>query len=203
MKLYYSPTSPYTRKALICAHELNLINKIELITTSPPTNKDYRAINPLAKVPALESDDMGIIYDSSVICEYLCQLADDEKILPPAGKSRIAILKLHALAQGMTDCAINIRQNIMRSEGDNASTMPEDWYIERQYSAIAAGMDEATIELDGFKDQVNLGSIAMACFLEYWNFRFSDNIWQGDYPDLSNWLKDFAKQGSMVATKPV
>ncbi len=203
MKLYYSSTSPYARKTLICAHELNLINKIDLITTSPFTDEDYRAINPLAKIPALESEDMGIIYDSSVICEYLCQLAGNEKILPAAGKPRIKILRLHALAQGMTDCALNIKQNIMRSEGEDSPTMPEDWYIERQYSAIAAGMDEATIELDDFKDHVNMGSIAMACFLEYWNFRFSDNIWQGDYPELANWLENFAKRDAMIATKPV
>ncbi len=203
MKLYYSPTSPYARKTLICAHELNLNDKIDIITISPFTDEDYRAINPLAKVPALESDDMGVIYDSSVICEYLCQLAGDNKILPAAGKSRIEILRLHSLANGMTDAALNLRQNIMRSQDNNSTTLPEDWYIERQYSAIAAGMDEASIELDNFKDKANIASIAMACFLEYWNFRFSDNIWKGDYPELANWLDDFTKRYSMTKTKPI
>ena len=31
MKLYFSPTSPYVRKCLVTAHELGLVDRIELL----------------------------------------------------------------------------------------------------------------------------------------------------------------------------
>ncbi len=202
MDLYYSSASPYARKVLVCAHEIGLGDKIETITTQPFTDEEFRATNPLGKVPALVTDDRGTIYDSIVICDYLDELSTAEKMFPAAGAKRTAALCLHALGQGMTDAALNLRQNAMRGESEGASPLPEDWYVERQYSAIAAGMDEAEAQLDDFSDDVNIGTISLACFLEYWNFRFADHVWQGDYPGLANWLEGFSARPSMVATKP-
>ena len=56
MKLFYSATSPYVRKVMVCAHELGLAGKIELLSTavSPvETNATLAAENPLMKIPAL------------------------------------------------------------------------------------------------------------------------------------------------------
>jgi len=202
MKLFYSPASPYARKVLVCAHELGLADEIETVPTSPFTDEEYRATNPLGKVPALASDEMGTIYDSTVICEYLDQLSTGAKVFPANDRPRIDALCLHALAQGMTDAALNLRQNTMRGESEGASPLPEDWYVERQYSAIAAGMDEAEAKLEDFKGDVNIGTIALACFLGYWNFRFADHVWQDDYPGLATWLAEFNARPSMIATQP-
>ena len=202
MKLFYSPASPYARKVLVCAHELNMADQVETITISPFTDEEYRATNPLGKVPALATEDVGAIYDSIVICEYLDQKSASNKLFPVIGPERIKTLCLHALGQGMTDAALNLRQNTMRGDGDGASPLPEDWYVERQFSAIAAGMDEAERLVDDFIGDVNIGTISIACFFEYWDFRFADHVWRGDYPALANWMAEFSARPSMVATQP-
>src|SRR3954471_1085990 len=69
MKLYFSPLSPFSRKARVIAHELGL--KLEEVNVSARGNMEYRRVNPLGKIPALQLDDGSVLFDSPVICEYL------------------------------------------------------------------------------------------------------------------------------------
>src|ERR1700680_4686212 len=83
MKLRHNPASPYARKVMVCAHELGLAGKIELLNTavSPvETNATLAAENPLMKIPALVTDDGQVLFDSPVICEYLDSVAGSAKI---------------------------------------------------------------------------------------------------------------------------
>jgi glutathione S-transferase len=36
MKIFYSATSPFVRKCLICAHELGLFDRLELVPAAAP-----------------------------------------------------------------------------------------------------------------------------------------------------------------------
>ncbi len=73
MKLYYAAASPFARKVYMSAIELGLDDRIELIDTHVipgKENADYaNRVNPLRKIPVLETDDGLIILDSSVICD--------------------------------------------------------------------------------------------------------------------------------------
>lgn len=97
MTLYYSPTSPYVRKVMICAHELGLADRLELhpekVTPVTPS-ADYARRNPLMKVPALGIADGRTLIDSAVICEYLDSLADHRFF--PSGNARWNALRLQA-----------------------------------------------------------------------------------------------------------
>jgi glutathione S-transferase len=60
MKLLYLSSSPFARKALVCACELGLLGRLEIvpidtnpIQSSPKINRQ----NPLGKVPVLVRDD--------------------------------------------------------------------------------------------------------------------------------------------------
>ena len=68
MKLYGSPISPFTRKAMVVARELDL--KLTVLPR-PEDAAEFRRINPLGKIPALVLDDGSVLIDSPVICEYL------------------------------------------------------------------------------------------------------------------------------------
>ena len=79
MKIFYSATSPFVRKCLICAHELGLFDLLELVPAAAhPVNRDRSlvAVNPLGKVPTLVTDEGAVLYDSPVICEYLNSLGE-------------------------------------------------------------------------------------------------------------------------------
>ena len=87
MKLFYSPASPFARKARAAAIELGLSDRVELefVDTAPgkPNRAYAQAYNPLRKIPALLCDDGATIYDSTLICEYLDVLAGGGKPAPP------------------------------------------------------------------------------------------------------------------------
>ncbi|MEM7478976.1 MAG: glutathione S-transferase N-terminal domain-containing protein, partial [Planctomycetota bacterium] len=76
MKLLTNRHSPYGRKAVATVHELNLTDvAIEHEETSPTKkNTAVSDHNPLGKIPILLTNDAGPIFDSDVICQYLCQL---------------------------------------------------------------------------------------------------------------------------------
>ena len=61
---------------------------------------DIRGINPLGKIPALDTGDT-VIFDSRVILEYLDSQAGGGKILPAGGDDRYAVLTMAALADAL------------------------------------------------------------------------------------------------------
>ncbi len=80
MKLYGIPISPFVRKTRV-ALELKGLD-YELVNVYPGTKTpEYLAINPLGKIPALESDGV-ILCDSNVIVEYLEEKYPDTPIRP-------------------------------------------------------------------------------------------------------------------------
>ena len=69
MKLYGAIASPYVTRVVMFAR----IKGVELeLADAPggPRSDQYKAINPIAKIPALEVDGK-VIAESEVICEYL------------------------------------------------------------------------------------------------------------------------------------
>lgn len=202
MKLLYSEASPYARKVLVHAHELGLVSQIELVTTNPFQEEAIRASNPLGKVPALIRDDGLSLFDSPVICDYLDSLSPDLKLIPAEGEARWTTLKLHAIAQGLTDAALNLRQNWMRGQAEGADDLPEDWYVERQRQAVFSAMDAVENDMSLLEGPLNLGQVAMACALSYWDFRFGDHPWRDARPRLDAWHAEFSARPSMQATQP-
>ena len=74
MKLHWSPKSPYVRKVMICAHELGLVDRLELVRSVAAMLKPNARLmqdNPLSKIPTLVLEDGFTLFDSVVICEYL------------------------------------------------------------------------------------------------------------------------------------
>ena len=121
MKLYYAAASPFVRKVHMSAIELGLADDIELVDTHVipgKENADYaKRVNPLRKIPVLETDDGAIILDSSVICEYLNDLEGGNRLIPADGPKRWQVQTGHAIANGIMDAAvINRYETHMRPE---------------------------------------------------------------------------------------
>ena len=74
MKLHWSPKSPYVRKVMVCAHELGVVDRLDLVRSVAAMlkpNPSIMADNPLSKIPTLVREDGSTLFDSIVICEYL------------------------------------------------------------------------------------------------------------------------------------
>ena len=196
MKLFYSPTSPFARKARVLAEELGLSGRIALNPLNPWTDEGLRAVNPLCKVPALTLDDDEALYDSRVICEYLDALAGD-RLIPQAGPARWAARRREALADGVCDAAVVRMLESRRPEGEQHADM-----IDRWSQAIAAALDAAEADAPGPGETFDLGQIALACMLGYIDFRAPWQNWREGRPRLTAWFETVSGRPSMVQTAP-
>ena len=196
MKLFFSPTSPYVRKCMACAHELGLVSRIELLASKAhPIDRDATivAANPLGKVPTLVTDEGQALYDSRVICEYLDDLGGGT--LFPRNSSRWNALALQALADGMQDACLLVRyEDTARPE----TLRWADWrrgQLDKVATALAA-LESGTPALD---QTVHIGTLAIGCALWYLDLRFPELGWRAQHPKLAAWWLAFGTRPSMTA----
>jgi glutathione S-transferase len=201
MKLYNSPLSPFARKCRIVALELGLADSLELVAQSvspvTPDAKYLQNANPLGKIPALLLDDGRALYDSHVICEYLCALAGDTRLVP-AGDARWDVLTRQALASGMTDAIILVRyETALRPEALRWA----DWSAgqTRKFEEGLAQFEATADRLDG---PLDLAQIALACALAYTDARFPDLGWRARAPAVARWHAEIERRPHFVATAP-
>jgi glutathione S-transferase len=201
MRLYYSPNSPYARKARIIIHELGLGPRVESSIVKLPADAAFRAINPLGKIPSLVLDDGSVIYDSPVICEYLDTLGQG-KFFPRAGLFREAegrwrALTLQALGDGLADAVVRRNQEYRLAEESRSQTV-----IAHQTSAVETAfsvLDRASVK---FLAEPTIGEIAVCCAIGYLDLRNPSDGWRDRYRQLARWLDGFSRRPSVEATKP-
>ncbi|PIW28936.1 MAG: glutathione S-transferase [Rhodospirillales bacterium CG15_BIG_FIL_POST_REV_8_21_14_020_66_15] len=198
MKLRYSPTSPFVRKVMVTAHETGLADQIEKIATNVwAAGTDIGADNPVGKVPCLTTDGGEIIYDSSVICEYLDSLHDGQKLFPPVGGARWRALRLNALGDGM--CETGIRRLLETRLWPDSPR--QDW-IDRANTVLGRCFKSLEDDADALSGPVTIGQVAIGCAIGWLDLRFSDFGWRDDCPALADWYAGFSARPSMAATEP-
>jgi glutathione S-transferase len=201
MRLWFNPASPFARKVRVAARETGLAARIEEISTivSPvKPNAELARENPLAKIPALATPDLGTLYDSAVICEYLDSLHRGTPLFPVAGPERWRALRLQALGDGILDASV-----LMRYEGAvrPASLQWSDW-TDGQLAKVRGGLDALERECPDWGERFAIGQITAACVLGYLDFRFPQESWRGSHPALARWYERIAQRPSMKETLP-
>ncbi len=200
MKLFYSPASPFVRKVMVLLAETGQLDAVEVVgATGTPIDPGTMPVdhNPLGKIPALVTDSGAAIFDSRVICRYLDDRAGGK--LYPAGDALWPVLTLEALADGMLDAAI-----LMVYEG---RVRPEEIrypaWVEGQWAKITRALDALEGPWAGqLGGALNMGQVAVACTLEYLDFRHGARDWRAARPKLAAWQKQFAQRESMLNTVP-
>lgn len=201
MKLLYNDASPYARKCAVTAHEKGLADRVEIDRINV-YETEFRDQNPLNKIPCLLREDGPALFDSFVICDYLDRLGGEPRLIPVDGPDRDRVLRLHAIGQGITDAALNLRSQVMR-DAKLDTPLPKDWYIDRQWAAIKAGVVLLDGETDSLAPPFDLGQIAVATALGYLDLRFPESAWKHHAPALAHWYAGVCERPSMQATAPV
>ncbi|MGE0559801.1 MAG: glutathione S-transferase [Burkholderiales bacterium] len=199
MKLYWSSRSPFVRKVMIFAHECGLAGRIECQRTAVAMNKpnlELLKTNPLGKIPTLVLDDGSVLYDSTVICEYLDSLHDGRKLFPASGAARWTALRRHALGNNLMDNLMLWRNERLRPQ---AQQSPET------LAAFELKVRNAVSALDAEADAlaatpVDIGHVAIGCALGYADFRFSHLDWRAGRDRIARWYDQFAQRLSMHNT---
>lgn len=196
MKIYYSGTSPYVRKVMVCAILRGLDGRIERHPSNPHASPaDLLADNPLSRVPALVTDDGMSLFDSPVICEYLDSIGEGPALFPAAGPARWRALKLQAMGDGILDAAVPCRGEAAKPKED-----ARDGLIARYRAAMSRTVDALEADLPG--TGLDIGTIAVACALGYLDFRYGSEPWRPGHPKLTAWYAAFDRNPAIAATAP-
>lgn len=195
MKLLFSPTSPYTRKVRVVAHECGYADRVELVTTNPfAPDAELPAHNPLGKVPTLIGDEGESLYDSRVICEYLDSMGGTG-LFPPPGHARWKALGVQALADGMMDAVVAIRLDSLRPEDKRYAP-----WRERQLAVVRRGLAALAADDAYLGTALTIGHIAAACALGYLDLRLASEDWRAEHPALADWYAAISERPSLIAT---
>lgn len=202
MKLYFTETSPFVRKVLVCAHERGIADKLEREFLRPsPMKADpiLSQTNPLSKIPALVLDDGTTLFDSSVICEYLDGIGDAPRLIPESGAARWQVLRLQALASGILDAGVLV---FYERKFRPAAKQWEEW-LEGQMQKVTQGVALLEREVANLTPTgpTHLGAIAAATACAWLEFREVMSLHEAR-PALAAWLDAFAERPSMQATVP-
>ena len=198
MKLYYSPTSPFVRKINVFAIEIGLDKNIEWVRTNPWQVEDIlTAENPLSQVPTLITDDGMVLYDSSVICEYLDSLNSGTKLIPQQSKERWQALRLQALADGILNAGIHRfleKKRTVEKQSDEWDTT--------QKKSVERSLDYLESTVSGWGNNLDVGVLSVACTLGWLDFRFANEDWRVSHEKLHTWFEEFSNRPSMSQTMP-
>lgn len=201
MKLYGSLTSPFVRAVRIAAIELGQDKEIEFVSTVVrPTqpNRDYGdAVNPLRRVPALETGEGHIIIDSRVIIEFLNERAKGA-IIPSTAPLRLDALSRHAVAAGATESLVlAMYERRLRPEERHWSAWDAD-----QVDKAQAAFDWTEARCAAFARAFDIGAIGLVCLLGYAAFRFPEVDWLKGRPNLAAYHGASMQRPSVATTAP-
>lgn len=198
MKLYSGIASPFARKARVVVAELGLQDRVEFQLQKPREDTNgWFAINPLARIPALVTDDGSVLYDSPVVCEYLNGVGNGS-LLAAAGPQRWDALRRQALGDGMLDSGFPLRGELGRKPDHQDADL-----IARHRATLARALD--AVNADPATDvarPLDLGAIALACAICWLDFRLPDLGWRSTRPRLAAWLDAVTARPSFQNTKP-
>lgn len=197
MKLYYSNTSPYSRKVRIVLREKGLMSQVEEIAVNPFANDaKLNSLNPLGKIPVLIDDEETVFFDSPLICQYVDSLDSDVYIIPVCGSWQH--LQNQALADGLIDAAYQIVIETRRPENLQSAQWIAQWQQDIQRSLLA--MNKLQHYLGG---DINLSQISFATALGYLEFRLPDLLSKSsEFGALLEWYDSIKKRPSLIETMP-
>ena len=189
MKLRSSPPSPFGRKVKLAMAILGLKDQIEIVeaNTADPSD-DLRSQNPLGKIPALVLENGEVIYDSSVILEYLDFLAGGGKLFPK-GEARYLVLRDQALANGLMDAAI-LRVYEKRFKEPQFRDPAWEAYQAAKMDRALAHFEANAPAAPSSADDIDAGTLTLACALGYLDIRYNGD-WRSEHPKLVAWLDAF------------
>ena len=200
LRIFFSPASPFVRKAMVAAHERGV--EIEKLASAAwPVKRDPNIVkhNSTGKVPCLLLEDDTPVFDSRVISALIDSQGRTGQTLYPQDDRRFIVLTLEALADSILEAALLHRyENVLRPEDKRW----DDW-SRGQMEKVDSGLDDLEGRwFDALSAEFHAGAIAAACLLGYLDFRFADKDWRGTHPRLAEWFAEVSKRPSMQESFP-
>ena len=200
LKIVSATPSPFARKVRVAVIEKGL--PFELVT-DVPWNDDTVVgdFNPLEKLPILITERDGIVWDSTLIIDYLETAYPEPALLPRDPKLRLAAKSIEVLQNGICDAVVLTffeRQRVKEAQSAQW-LMRQRRKIERGTAALASQLDGKDYFVGGV---FTLADIAAVCALGYLNLRLADFEWRPLHPALAAWFDGISERESFRSTLP-
>ncbi|MBI3524217.1 MAG: glutathione S-transferase family protein [Betaproteobacteria bacterium] len=88
MKLYHGDASPFAARIRLAIYRKGLPVELALRPRGEPGMSEFRALNPIGKIPALQLSDGTLLPESVTILEYLEDKFPDPPLAPPGAEAR-------------------------------------------------------------------------------------------------------------------
>lgn len=200
MKLLIAAPSPYARKVRIALREKGIRHE-EILDQPWNPGSAVGRLNPLGKVPVL-IDGEEIVWESSVILEYIETLDRPPALIPFDAAGRLAVRQVEALADGMCDAVV---LSVLENRRPAARRSSE--WLARQRRKVDQGL-AALADMLGDRehfvgDGLTVADIAAGAALGYVSFRMPQIAWRPAHPALAEFSARMEARPSFAATRPV
>jgi glutathione S-transferase len=145
MKFYYHPISSYCQKVLVAMLEKSIEFEPHTVALMDPEKRaEFRDVYPMGKVPLLVIDDDYFIPESSIIIEYLDEIAEPKLIFGDAGQRRKIRFKDRMFDLYLNDSVSTLLFQSMKpeSERDQERIDTSKFRIETMYGFMEQELGE-------------------------------------------------------------
>ena len=171
MKLYGGFGSPFTRRVGTTLLLYNLKHEHLVLRANVPEElEQLKKFNPLARVPALETDDGMALVDSVTILDYLDRLVGpDGALTPSTGAVRTQMLSLLGIAAGAVEKSVSCYYE----EGVNAKRPADKIYrpwVDKMYEQTKDGLEAIESMVKGpwiMGNKITQADVSLVCFLDF------------------------------------
>jgi glutathione S-transferase len=189
--LYLTQRSPFARKVRLLMLEKQLpfhVVEVDLGARTP----EFLALSPLGKVPVLVDDDGTVVFDSTVIAEYVEDRYPEPEKRGATPADRLNQRIFDELADTLADQAITL----FMKRGDDASLERAAQTFERALDELEARVQRGAVPI-GF----GLGAMAVVSALAYVALRLGPER-TSRARALHTWAAQFAEREHVRSTTP-
>lgn len=195
LELYYSETSPYSRKVRVLLLEKGVpFSPIDI----RKGERQAKEANPLGKVPTLLVDGVPLV-DSVVMTEYLDAAFPQPELIPSAPYERAMVRRYEALADGISDVLIPVVYDRKRPDEVQNKAMAEAYIGKARATLQWLDQDcQGRQYLHG--DVFSLADVAVVSALGYVNLRLPELL--PAYANLARYHERQLERPSLAQTVP-
>jgi glutathione S-transferase len=201
MQLIGMLDSPYVRRVAISLKRMGLPFEHRPVSVFRHF-EEFRRINPLVKAPSLVCDDGEVLSDSSLILDYLEQLAGPTRSLMPQDlPARRRALQLLGIALTACDKTVQV---VYERQLRPPEKLHQPWLdrvqlqIEAAYAALETAVAQADPHLLG--PRFSQADISVAVAWRFTQYTIADLIDAARYPALAAWSAAMEALPEFVAT---
>jgi glutathione S-transferase len=140
-----------------------------------------------------------VLFDSTVICEYLDSLHGGPKLFPQQPERRWQALRWHALGDNMLDNMVLWRTETLRPKPQQTPDVLSSYEVKTRSSLGFLDSEAAALGAA----PLSIGHVAIGVALGYIDFRFPALAWRDENKKIAAWYDTFSQRPSMQNTLPV